>query len=34
MAMLGLILVLFFLAILSPFIFPNKNVSDHEKDHV
>ncbi|MFT5568152.1 MAG: hypothetical protein ACI8QD_002147 [Cyclobacteriaceae bacterium] len=34
MAMLGLILVLFFLAILSPTVFPNSKVSKHNKDQV
>jgi hypothetical protein len=34
MAMLGIIGVLFVLVILSPFIFPNKKISNHEKDHI
>ena len=34
MLMLGLILVLFVLAIVCPFILPNQKVSDHKKDHV
>ena len=34
MAMLGLILVLFVLAIICPIILPNNKVSDHQKDHV
>lgn len=32
MAMLVLILVLFVVAMICPFILPNKKVSDHEKD--
>lgn len=32
MAMLILIVVLFVLAIVCPFILPNNKVSDHEKD--
>lgn len=34
MAMLGIIIGLFVLAILCPFILPNKSVSKHEGDHV
>ncbi|SNS45903.1 hypothetical protein SAMN05421640_0235 [Ekhidna lutea] len=34
MAMLGIIIGLFVLAILCPFILPNKAVSKHEGDHV
>lgn len=34
MLMLGFIVVLFVLAIVCPWIIPNKKVSDHEKDHV
>lgn len=33
MAMLGIIIGLFVLAILCPFILPNKSVSTHERDH-
>lgn len=32
MAMLILVLVLFVLAIISPWVFPNKMVSKHDKD--
>lgn len=34
MLMLGFILVLFILAIICPWILPNKKVSDHKRDHV
>lgn len=34
MAMLGLIIGLFVLAILCPFILPNKMVSKHKRDHI
>ncbi len=34
MFMLGLIIGLFLLAIICPFILPNHKVSDHERDHV
>ncbi len=34
MFMLGLIIVLFVLAIVCPYILPNNKVSKHEKDHI
>ncbi len=34
MLVLGLIILLFVLAVISPIIFPNEKVSSHKKDHV